>query len=458
MSIFDRALTRLDSIFASRVNRSIGNATAPTRPLDNQAQGWSNHLSGMGYAATDKAASTVYAAPVNVGEYEATDIYRGDGLARRVAELPVLESLRQGYDLVIDGEEVDWQGWAADLPIGVNEQGLDEALSRWLIWGRIYGGAALVILTDEDNTAQPLGELEALRGVRVLSRYELERADAGSANDPMMPEPEAWLVRGTGRVYHASRLILVGRSRLPVGVRPADGWDDSIYVRIWQALSSNGTLDSTATSILHQFVTPVQRINGLAALLSGNGPSTLMQRFGLQQLIRSAHRVTVLDAENESYELQTTSVAGLPDLMDRFPERVSAVAGIPLTLLQGRSPGGLNATGDADVRFFYDSIKAGVQSRDLARALRRLGAMALRSPDGPTAGVEPDVWRFEFRPLWQMSEAEREDIALKRAQRDATYLDRGVLTPEEVAQARFGEERGDVELLGERDMPAGEDE
>lgn len=453
MSLLDRAVSRLDSYW-SAVNRSVGNATAPTRPLDNQAQGWSNYLTGMGFAATDKGASTSYAAPVNLDEREVTEIYRGDGLARRVIDLPAAEALRQGYEVVADDAPLeDWAQWADGLEIGPGERGLDLALERWLVWHRLYGGSALLLLTDSDLTAQPLGERERLAGLRVLSRYDLERADLGMDSDPLGSEPERWVVRGTGRIIHTSRLLLLGRSTLPVGVRPSHGWEDSLYVRLWQALASNGTLDQTATSILHQFVTPVQRINGLRSLLSGNGPTALMQRFGLQQLIRSAHRVTVLDGENESYELQSTSVAGLPELMDRFPERVAAVAGVPLTLLMGRSPAGMNATGESDVRFFYDSVKANLQQRHLRRALRLIGAMAMAAPDGPTRGRTPARWRLEWQPLWQMSDAEVADIRLKDAQRDAIYLDRGVLYPEEVATSRFAGNEGDVALMVERETP-----
>ena len=454
MSILDDLVTRLDSVF-SRPNRNAGYATSPVRPLDADAQGWSNPLTGMGFAATDKGASTSYSQPVLLREREATSIYRGDGIARRVVDAVPAEALRRGYELREDDDEIEgWEDWAGSLPIGQDEVGLDTALERWMCWHRLYGGAALVLLTDSGVTDQPMVQGERLVGLRVLSRYDLQAEDAASLVDPMRSEPEVWRVRGTGLRLHSSRLLLLGRSRLPVAVRPPEGWDDSIYVRGWQALSSNGTLDQTATSILHQFVTPVQRMRGLASLMSGNGPEAVMRRFGLQQLIRSAHRVTVLDADSESYELQTTSVSGLPELMDRFPERVSAVYEIPLTVLMGRSPGGLNATGESDLRIWYDSIARREQQGILRHALRRIASMAFALRDGPTGGRVPSQFRVKFRPLWEMSEAEREDVALKRAQRDAIYLDRLVLTAAEVADARFGGMDGDVPLLVARDLNA----
>jgi hypothetical protein len=45
------------------------------------------------------------------------------------------------------------------------------------------------------------------------------------------------------------------------------------------------------------------------------------------------------------------------------------------------------------------------------------------------------VWSIQFRPLWEPSQKEETESRYAQAQADAIYLDRGVLTPEEVAQS-----------------------
>ena len=68
------------------------------------------------------------------------------------------------------------------------------------------------------------------------------------------------------------------------------------------------------------------------------------------------------------------------------------------------------AVGDHDTRNYYDMIAAR-QELDLRPQLERLDALLLRS-----AGVEPDALRFMFRPLWQLSAAEKAQVALGKAQ------------------------------------------
>ena len=75
----------------------------------------------------------------------------------------------------------------------------------------------------------------------------------------------------------------------------------------------------------------------------------------------------------------------------------------------------MSATGDSDTRNYYDMISAR-QELDLRPQLERLDDFLLRS-----AGVDPATLRFEFRPLWQLSAAEKAQVALQKAQATAVY-------------------------------------
>ena len=75
------------------------------------------------------------------------------------------------------------------------------------------------------------------------------------------------------------------------------------------------------------------------------------QRANILNLSKSSLNTMIIDSE-ESYEKITTNISGISDIVDRFMLALSAVSGIPITLLFGRSPSGLNATGEADIRNF----------------------------------------------------------------------------------------------------------
>ncbi len=155
------------------------------------------------------------------------------------------------------------------------------------------------------------------------------------------------------------------------------------------------------------------------------------------EMARSIVRCAVVDAEGESFERKTTSVAGLSDLLQQFALRLSAAAREPVSLLLGQAPAGLNATGASDIRFWYDQV-ADEQNTTLRPRVNRLLKILFRAKTGPTKGVEPKAWSVKFLPLWQASASEQADTRLKTSQADEIDIRSGVLRPEEVAVSRYG--------------------
>jgi phage-related protein (TIGR01555 family) len=153
----------------------------------------------------------------------------------------------------------------------------------------------------------------------------------------------------------------------------------------------------------------------------------------------------VLDGE-ESFEKLSTNIAGLSEMLDRFMLSVCSVTGIPATLLFGRAPAGLNATGDADTRNYYDMIKQ-YQEMKLKPILEKLTYYLMRSIDGPFKGQEPEHWSIQFAPLWQNTEEQEAVMRHTVAETDAIYIDRGVLDPAEVAISRFGGDRWSMNTI-----------
>ena len=115
-----------------------------------------------------------------------------------------------------------------------------------------------------------------------------------------------------------------------------------------------------------------------------------------------------------------------------------------MTILMGRSPGGLNATGDAEIRIYYDGI-ADSQDADMLDPLNRLMNLAMLAKEGPTGGIVEEDWFIEFNPLWQPTEAETVETRNKQADTDVNYISSGVVTPEEIAISRFGGEEYSIE-------------
>jgi phage-related protein (TIGR01555 family) len=214
-----------------------------------------------------------------------------------------------------------------------------------------------------------------------------------------------------------------------------DGWGDPIFASIYDELRNYSTLYGNIATMTYDFVTKILKVENLAEAVASDGCNTLTQRINILNLAMGATNTAIIDT-TESLEKHTTQLTGLADIVDRFMLSLSAVSGIPVAMLFGRSPAGLNATGDSDVRNFYDRIKQ-YQEIKLKPLLERLISYLYLSKESPLGGREPDHWSIQFVPLWQNTQEQEANIRRTIAEADAIYLDRGVLDAKEVAISRF---------------------
>jgi hypothetical protein len=206
-------------------------------------------------------------------------------------------------------------------------------------------------------------------------------------------------------------------------------WGDSILQRIRDALVNvNTAVDSTA-GLLYESNVDVIGVKGLISMLATDeGTKSLLNRFSTAKYLKSNNNISIIDKENEEMQKFFASFSGLPDVLEKFLMIVSATSDIPATRLFGRSPMGMNATGDSDLVNYYDSLGS-KQELELRPPLEYIDTIMAVS-----AGIDPDKMKFEFDPLWQVSDVERADIRLKNAQADQIYLDMGIVRESMIAR------------------------
>jgi phage-related protein (TIGR01555 family) len=203
-----------------------------------------------------------------------------------------------------------------------------------------------------------------------------------------------------------------------------------------------GTAYGGLELILDDFIQGVLTVKGLGAMIAAGNDDLIVRRMNIIDKSRHILNTAILD-EGESFEKHSSNVRGLADLVDRLVLALASVSEIPVTLLMGQSPAGLQATGNADIRFFYDKIAAR-QEDEIEPILKRLIHLLLLQKDKQIQGVESD-WNIIWRPLWQMTDAELGELHKQQAEADKIYLEFGVLTPDEVAKSRFGGDHYSIE-------------
>lgn len=418
------------------------------RPPADRADTWQSALTGLGLAAYDKRRSTTFAAD-GITINTSREIWRGDDLGARIVETWPSEMLRQGWDLRISDENA--KDLAEQATARLAELGAEKALWDALTYERGLGGGAILLGVNDGaaDLSQPLN-LTRIRSLDWLTALEPDELTPwryyANPRAPKFGQPATYQLqpRLPGLAYegaespalveiHESRLIIFPGIRVTKQVQQSatNGWGDSVFTRVLQVLSDFNVSWGAAGILVADFAQAVFKIKGLADLFAMDKDEIVRARMQAVELSRSTARAILIDAE-EDFDRKQTPVNGLPELLQMFSTRLAAAADMPLTLLMGQSPGGLNATGESDIRFFYDRVKA-KQNIVLRPAIEKLAQIVMLS-----MGKEPEDWSIEFRPLWQPTEAEQATARFTQAQTDAIYISNGVLSPEEVAASRFG--------------------
>ena len=130
---------------------------------------------------------------------------------------------------------------------------------------------------------------------------------------------------------------------------------------------------------------------------------------------------------------------------------MAGAAEIPATKLFGRSPQGMNATGESDLRNYYDMI-ASLQERLLRPALEKLLPVMAVS----CWGYVPDDLEFVFEPVMTTSPAERAELVQKLSSDVIEAYKCGLLTREEALEElkSRGEELGVYTKTGPAGHPS----
>ena len=361
-----------------------------------------------------------------------TAMYRGSWLPRKIVDIPADDAVRSWRAWQGDKEEIT-KAEAEEKRLGIRGK-----MHRALVLSRLYGGSAILIGTGEPEEAlrEPLDVSKikpgGLKYATVLGRYDVTPGlIVQSAASEYFGKPEDYTItisNGVQVKVHPSRLcILNGNLKPEAGLATSDPWGDSVLQSTWEAIRNNDATIANVASLVFEAKVDVIKVPDLMAQLADGRDQDFLKRFALAATGKGINGSLILDA-NEEYEQKSASFGSLPDVIDRFIQIVCGAADIPATRLFGKSPGGMNSTGESDIRNYYDTINA-MQTLDLDPAMANLNAALLAS-----AGCPADMWA-QWVPLWQMSAAEKADVAKTIAETGKILRESELMTPEAASMA-----------------------
>ncbi len=431
------------------------------RNAAHRADSWFNTLTGIGVVGQDRIQSGDFNRRARLGDQFLENLYNGDDLASRIVDAVPEEALREGYEITIEpDEETDESAGVAKEMASDVEKDLEgrlfttERFVEGWAWGRLFGGGPIYMVINDgvEEQALPVREntIQSIDALTIIDKRDLiVHTYYRDPEDPKFGEVRTYRVHHSGPLgasgsvqlqgieIHETRLLIFRGVRTTMRERwIGEGWDFSVLQRVFDVLRQFNLSWSGLANMLQTASQGIFSIDGLIDMISSEDTDTLQTRMGLVDAQRSNVRSLLIDADKEKYDIASVNFAGIPDSMRMFLLRLAAAAKMPLTVLFGMSPAGLNATGESDLRIWSGVIKS-EQTHSLKPHLMRLARLDMLAKQGPTSGALPERWDIVFPPLVKLSEAEQVAVRKTMAEADGIYIDRGVLFPEEVAINRF---------------------
>lgn len=419
-----------------------------------------NVVSGLG-TAKGKRGHNRFVLSNMFGYQELEAAYQTNWIARQIVDIPADDMTREWRTIKCqDADIIRQEEDRLDLQSCVNE-----ALS----WARLYGGSAILPITNQDFEKPFRPELikkGEVQRLLVFDRWDLVPHSINTwdvlAENYLMPEYYT-LYQGSQKI-HWSHLIRFSGAKIPRRQRVLlQGWGDSELRKCLEDIKDTVAAKDGIAELMQSANLDVITREGLAEDLSTDQESKIIERYTLFDQMKSIINTALLDGD-EKLDRITLNLSGIAPVLEAFMVWISGAADIPATRLFGRSAAGLNATGEGDLKNYYDSIRS-QQNSKLDKPMAMLDAIMVRS----ATGTMPEDYNYDWNRLTQPDRLQDAQAKKIEAETDLILLDAGVigrsqamrrLEADEVYQYEEGvidSIEADEDLsLGPMEMPKGE--
>jgi len=405
---------------------------------------WLNATTGLG-GAKDKTMDMAIQPVIPLTIEELNNLYMGDDLCANIVDSIPEDSFSK--NIIIHCKESKRLTEAFER-LG----GITKFVEAWR-WGRLFGGGAIFMGVQDPDQSLPLN---LVNHGRILYTMVLERIEMQPAlfySDPASPKfglPKTYRIQpqnynfgmtanvgtdilGYGKEVHETRLLMFGGAPTTKRFKQMNnGWDASVLQCVYDIIRDYNGIWRNVSYAIADMSQGVFKIHKLSDMISEGHGDKLLQRMELVDLARSIAHSVIVDAELEDFSVVgSANLSSVPAILDKANSRVASAARMPLTRLMGVSPGGLNATGDSDLANWYGVID--VAREQTARPLLEKYLKVIAR----SINVDVTDMSIEFPQLWSLSELELADLRNKQAATDQTYIQLGVVTPQEIRNTRF---------------------
>jgi phage-related protein (TIGR01555 family) len=356
---------------------------------------------------------------------------------RRPSETLAREMTREWIKLTSTGED-DKSDKIAEIMAELKRLNASAVFREAIEQDGFFGRSQIYIDLGQASDAElktPLLDSKAKigeSGIRKLTVVEpiWTYPNQYNSTDPLKDDyfkPTSWWVQG--KEIHASRLFVLVSRQVPDILKPAYAFGGLALSQIAKPYVDNWLRTRQSVSdLIHTFSVMVLSTN-MQSVLTGGGSDQLLKRTELFNRMRDNRGLMAVDKDSEELTNISVPLGTLDDLQAQSQEHMSAVTGIPLVVLLGITPKGLNASSEGELQAYYSWVKSQQETLLLAPITRLVKIIQIAK----WGEVDPEIG-VEFEPLWSLNEGELATARKTEAETDTAYITASVLSPLEVRQ------------------------
>ena len=445
----------------SRRNKSRPRGAQPNTEAVSVQDAFSNPLFRLGYGSQSPLEATEYPLTRMTDNYALLNsLYRDHWVVQNVVGIIPDDMTKKWFALAgaVGPEHLK------ELDRVQRVTALRERVNEGLRWGRLYGGAAglIMIRGQEGMLGQPL-ELESIypgtfQGLYILDRWQGVVPGMELVFEGGEPVPAYYSItdaRGNtvAKVHHSRLVRFTGRD-LPFLERVAElYWGESEVEALYNDVVKHDNVAANMAALTFRAnvdTMEVQNLDQLFSVTSGEQQRRFWNVMQAQSVMKSNFGMQLVNRGDQIKNTQYT-FTGLQEVYDSMCLDLSGASRIPVTKLFGRSPAGMNATGESDLRNYYDYVDT-LREAKLRPILEKLLPVLAMS----AWGAVPDGLDITFPPLWTPTAAEVAEIALKKAQAIRDTFQAGLFRADTAQRElkKLADETGMFDSISEEEIAA----
>lgn len=353
------------------------------------------------------------------------------GIVKTVVDVPVDDAMRGGIDVrskELSSEELE------ELQFTVEQEDDVGTMGEGLKWDRLFGGAGVLILTDQDP-ATPL-DIESLTPgskleFRAVDMWELFWDKQNIEGDGAPIDNIAFdHYRYYGMNVHRSRVLIMKGIKAPSFIRPRlRGWGVSIVEVLVRSINQYLKANDLTFEVLDEFKIDVYKIKNLAnTLLDASGAELIKRRVQLANMQKNYQNAITMDSEDD-FTQKELSFQGIAETMTGIRMQVASDLRMPLSKVFGISAQGFSS-GEDDIENYNAMVESTIRQKCKHHFITM---MKLRCQN--LFGYVPDDLTVDFKPLRILSSEQQENVKNAQYERLVIALDKGVVDSKEFKEA-----------------------